>query len=144
MRSHASILILSLACGCASKSVPSTPSDSNGVVTDGAAGSGGADADGADACQQQEDALLGLITQHQSCGTDSDCKRVHSECLFAGRFNCSGNFYVKNDLDETEFSHLDDALASCASGAGIKCMSCNIAPLAPACKSGECVPGAPE
>ncbi len=130
-----------VALACASSNGPADRSDS---PLQGPANGSGSDA-AAEAsvgqCDDTKQSLVQLINQNRSCSGDTDCQTLVSFCLFEGRVQCAGHFFMNNDVDPDEFTRLDGELTECVGGVGHGCGTCLGGPnMVPICKDGVCMP----
>ncbi len=101
--------------------------------------------DDPDACATEQRALQSLIEAHSACETAADCQFFRSWCLFEGRVDCTGAFYVNRELSADEFQGADDALSACladdAPNGTADCGHCGMGEAPAACIEGRCAPG---
>lgn len=104
--------------------------------------------DDPDACAAEQQALESLIEAHQACETAADCQFFRSWCLFEGRVDCTGAFYVNREVTAEEFERVDGRLTACvaesAPNGTADCGHCGMGEAPAACIEGRCGPGSIE
>lgn len=101
------------------------------------------DADGAASlsCSATLVTMTKLVEEHRTCSVDADCTILGSWCIFTGRGNCAGQFYVNVSIGVDAFRALDNSLTqmNCTDAADGICGTCGLgAPMTPACVEGRC------
>ena len=93
-------------------------------------------------CTDEKQSLQDLIEQHRACETDDDCQHLASFCLFEGRVDCTGAFYVNRDVTQEEFEQRDDAHTECVQEHSAEpdneCGTCLMGSKLPTCDQGVC------
>lgn len=132
VRSTTTVLAL-LVVAC-SANEPNDPS--------GGGGHGGSEP--AASCEDEKQALVDLIEQNRACEVDDDCQVLTSFCLYEGRVDCTGDFFVNRNVDEQEFVQVDDAHTACMQAISdepdSECGTCLKIGWAPFCDAGICSP----
>lgn len=97
-----------------------------------------------DACAAERQALKSLIETHSACESAADCQFFRSFCLFEGRVDCTGAFYMNREVTAEEFKRLDVELGACvaenAPNGTADCGHCGMGEAPAACIDGRCGP----
>ena len=106
----------------------------------GGGGQGGSDP--VASCENEKQALVELIEQNRACEIDEDCQALSSLCLYEGRVDCTGDFFVNMNVTEEEFVQVDDTHTACMQASSdepdSECGTCLKIGWAPFCDDGIC------